>query len=151
MTVWSRIGVGLLLGLVLGLVSGTASGGGASISVKANLSAAQEVPKPSRSVATASGRLAATVKKTSKGYRLTWRLTFSKLSGRAVSGYIHRGKRGLTGPALFHLCSPCTSGAHGSAYASPSEVDLMRAGRTYVNLRTRTNPTGEIRGQITAG
>jgi hypothetical protein len=147
-----RVVVATVAALMVAVQTAAQAGGLGAISVRAQLSAAQTVPAQTVRVAGASGRLAATLTKTSKGYRLTWRLTFTKLSGPATSGYIHRGKRGKFGAALFHLCSPCLSGAHGSAYASPSEVDLMRSGRAYVNVRTRKNPGGEIRGQIsTAG
>jgi hypothetical protein len=114
----------------------------------ATLTGSQEVPRQSVHVVTAKGRFSGTLKRTPKGYTLAWRLTFTGLSGGAQNGYIHRGKRGAFGAALVQLCSPCTSGAHGTAYISPWELDLMRSGKTYVNVRTPQNPSGEIRGQI---
>jgi hypothetical protein len=134
--------------LALAVVSAAAADSQGTTSVKARLTAGQVVPRGTVKRTKASGLFSGTLTKTKKGYRLTWRLTFSKLSGRATSGYIHRGMPGKHGAALFHLCSPCSSGAHGSAYASPSEVALISNGRTYVTVRTKKNPAGEIRGQI---
>jgi hypothetical protein len=131
--------------------TGVAWGAGSSlIKVRASLNAKQVQPQGVK-VAGASGSFSGTLAKTRKGYRLSWRLTFSHLSGKAKSSYIHKGKPGRYGAAYFHLCSPCVSGAHGRAYASPNEVSLMKAGLMYVNIRTPKHPAGEIRGQIRVG
>jgi CHRD domain len=144
--------------LIIALISALTVGAGVVLaapgqttSVSATLNAKQEVPPQRFKAATASGRFSATLTKTKKGYRMSWKLTFSKLSGKALFAHIHRGKPGKHGAALFSLCSSCGSGAHGSAYASPGEVNLMRAGQTYVTVRTKRNPAGEIRGQIRVG
>lgn len=120
------------------------------MSVRAALTASQEIPPQAVAVKNASGVFSATLAKTKKGYRLSWRLTFRNLSGMATSAYIHKGKPGQHGAAFFHLCSPCTSGAHGGSYASPSEATFLSNGLMYVNIRTAKNPAGEIRGQIRA-
>jgi len=142
----------IVAGLVVAAIAASPSawaGSDSIITVKATLTGAQEVPPQAvKVVAGASGQFVGTLKRTSKGYRLTWTLKFNRLSGPATSGFLHRGRRGKYGAALFHLCSPCSSGAHGSAYASPWEVNLMLSGLTYVNVRTSKNPAGEIRGQI---
>ena len=142
---------GVIAGGLAALALAVSAAGAVSqgtIGVKARLTAGQVVPRGTVKLTKASGSFSGTLKKTKKGYRLTWRLTFSKLSGRATSGYIHLGMPGKHGPALFHLCSPCSSGAHGNAYASPGQAALLSDGGTYVTVRTRKNPAGEIRGQI---
>jgi CHRD domain len=84
-----------------------------------------------------------------KGRTLTWRLTFSKLSGPATAAHIHAGKAGVSGPVLIPLCGPCKSGQHGTMKVSAMDVrDLSKSGATYVNVHTTKNPNGEIRGQI---
>ena len=148
MTLKSGVIAGGLAALALAVVSAAGAGSQGAINVKARLTAGQVVPRGTVKLTKGSGLFSGTLTMTDKGYRLTWRLTFSKLSGRATSGYIHQGMPGKHGAALFHLCSPCSSGAHGKAYASPSQVALMSGGRTYVTVRTRKNPAGEIRGQI---
>jgi CHRD domain len=133
------------------MVALAAAGDTSAMRVRAVLNAKQEVPPQIFKAADASGRFTATLAKTKKGYRMTWKLTFSKLSSKVTFAHVHRGKPGKHGPALFALCKSCKSGEHGSAYASPWEVGLMRTGQTYVTVRTTKNPAGEIRGQIRVG
>ena len=115
---------------------------------KAHLTPSQVVPKQFVRVASASGAFSATLTKTKKGYTMRWRLTYRDLSGKKAWAYIHKGKPGKFGAALYILCSSCSSGVHGSAYVSPWGFNLMQTGRTYVTVRTKKNPAGEIRGQI---
>jgi hypothetical protein len=122
-----------------------------AVQAKASLSAAQEAPAAKVHIANASGSFTATFQPTPAGYNMVWSLTYNNLSGKASSAYVHQGASGKYGPALFHLCSPCTSGSHGTAYASPSEVALVEGKQTYVNIRTSKNPSGEIRGQLQVG
>ena len=134
-----------LFAMTVGLAT---AGESSALKVRALPNAKQEVPPQAFRVSKASGRFFGTLTKTNKGYRLSWQLSFSNLSGKATSAIIHRGRRGKQGATVWILCSPCTSGAHGSAYASPGEVGLILQGRTYVNVETKKNPSGEIRGQI---
>jgi CHRD domain len=106
------------------------------------------VPHQAVKVPNASGAFSGRLRATANGYRLSWRLTFIGLSGRAASAYLHQGKPGTHGPAFVFLCSPCISGAHGTSFFSPSELALVRQNRLYVNVRTARNPAGEIRGQV---
>jgi hypothetical protein len=48
------------------------------------------------------------------------------------------------------LCAPCKSGASGRATVGASVLNALEAGRGYVNVHTRKNPAGEIRGQLGA-
>jgi len=137
-----------LTSLALVIAAQASPNKGTTIKVNARLSSKQETPMPKVDVRSAAGGFQATLLQTKKGCTMSWHIAFGKLSGKATSAYIHSGGRGKYGPALFRLCGPCTSGAHGSAYASPSEVQMMLAGKTYVNVRTSKNPTGEIRGQL---
>jgi hypothetical protein len=119
-------------------------------SVRTALRAAQERPKPKGNVRRAKGTFTATITKSGTSGVIAWRLTFSKLTGRAVAAHIHSGVRGKAGPVIVPLCAPCRSGAHGRATVSASVLDALEAGRAYVNVHTRKNPLGEIRGQISA-
>src|SRR4051794_15708381 len=112
--------------------------------------AAQERPKPKGNVRRARGTFALKITKHGSSGVLVWRLTFSRLTGRAVAAHIHSGARGKSGPVIVPLCAPCRSGAHGRATVSGSVLDALESGRTYVNVHTRKNPAGEIRGQIGA-
>jgi Cu/Zn superoxide dismutase len=118
--------------------------------VRTSLNARQEVPRPKGKVNRARGTFTATVTKEGTTGSVAWRLTFSRLTGRAVAAHIHRGQRGRSGPVIVALCAPCRSGARGTADVSASVLSALEAGRAYVNVHTRRNPAGEIRGQIAA-
>ena len=123
---------------------------GIAAAVKTTLRAAQERPKPRGKLAKAKGTFTATVTRTGTSGVITWRLTFSKLSGRAIAAHIHSGARGKPGPVIVPLCAPCRSGARGRATVSESVLNALESGRTYVNVHTPKNPAGEIRGQLAA-
>jgi hypothetical protein len=119
-------------------------------SIKTTLRASQERPKPKGKLAKAKGTFTATVSRTGTSGVITWRLTFAKLSGRAIAAHIHNGARGKAGPVIVPLCAPCRSGAHGRATVTATVLDALESGKTYVNVHTPKNPAGEIRGQIPA-
>jgi len=85
---------------------------------------------------------------TLNGSTLTWRLTFSRLSGRALAAHIHLGSQGTAGPVAVPLCGPCLSGVHRPVKVTPKVRSALLAGTAYVNIHTAKNPAGEIRGQI---
>ena len=82
------------------------------------------------------------------GATLTWKLTFSHLSGKALAAHIHSGKPGVAGAVLVPLCGPCKGGQTGKTHITKSVVDVLESGRAYVNVHTPKNQAGEIRGQI---
>lgn len=112
------------------------------------MTAADEVPTPTGNVADARGSFTATVTRSGAGATVAWRLTFSGLTGPAVAAHIHTASRGEPGPVSVPLCGPCESGATGTATINQTVLDAIHAGRTYVNVHTRANPAGEIRGQL---
>ena len=119
-------------------------------SVKTTLRASQERPKPKGNVARAGGTFSATITRTGTTGVVVWRLTFGKLTGKAVAAHIHNGVRGKAGPVIVPLCAPCKSGARGRATVSASVLATLEAGRAYVNVHTKKNAAGEIRGQLPA-
>jgi hypothetical protein len=114
----------------------------------ARLNAAQEIPKPKGVRAGAQGTFAAGLVRSSTGGKLSWRLSFQGLTGKASASHIHLGVRGRAGAVRIALCGPCRSGARGSANVDAKTINALLAGRTYVNVHTARNPAGEIRGQI---
>jgi hypothetical protein len=116
----------------------------------ATLTAAKERPKPKGNVKRARGTFTATVKKEGTEGVITWRLTFSRLTGRAVAAHIHRGAPGRAGPVIVPLCAPCRSGARGQVTVGAAVLNALETGRAYVNVHTRKNQAGEIRGQLRA-
>jgi hypothetical protein len=117
--------------------------------LSAPMKARFEVPKPVGVPAGATGLFTGTVvEQDNDRARLTWRLTFSKLSGRATQAHIHIGKVGKAGNVLVALCGPCRNGQRGAATITHAQLRTIQAGRAYVNVHTAKNAAGEIRGQI---
>jgi hypothetical protein len=150
-------GVGVVTAVfVAGLWAGVGSAGwlgvdADAVALKATLGARAEVPKPTGVRTNAGGSFAAGLTRKGTGGTLAWKLTFRNLTGRAVAAHIHLARPGVAGPVAVALCGPCRSGARGSAKLKAATVRALLAGRTYVNVHTRKNAAGEIRGQIRKG
>ncbi len=104
----------------------------------------QEVKRPNGSTARALGYFTAKV----TGKTLRWTMTFSHLTARPTVTHLNKGVRGANGPAFKVLCRTCRTPAHGTLILTASQLNAMLHGRTYVNIQTRKNARGEIRGQI---
>lgn len=117
-----------------------------TISVQAKLNAKQEVPaqvvKDTKAKGLFTGKLV--------GRKLTWKLTFSGLTGPASAAHIHIGAVGKAGNVAVPLCAPCRSGVHGKTTISAALKKALMHHKLYVNVHTAKNPNGEIRGQIAA-
>lgn len=143
---------GLLVALAALGLAAVAWGARAEFDVAATLSWQQVVPKPSHPVKRASGTLSGDLDHQLR--ELNWKLVYRSLSGRPTRAEIHVGKLGRRGPLLLSLCGPrakvvrCTSGLKGTTIVSKSAVLTLEAGNTYVQVYTRRNPSGELRGQI---
>jgi CHRD domain len=132
-------------------VAGLAAGAmrGETYNVTANLKARSEVPKPTGVPTGAVGLFTGkAVELQNDRAKITWKLTFSHLSGQATAAHIHLGKVGKPGPVALALCGPCRSGQKGSGTISHAQFVKMEAGGTYVNIHTAKNAAGEIRGQV---
>jgi len=113
--------------------------------VSTKLVGSQETP-PNKSKGT--GSFTGTVVEKRKSKTLTWKLTFKGLSGPATAAHIHVGKKGKAGNVIVPLCTPCKSGAHGSAKVTEAIVNALEHHKAYANVHTAKYPNGEIRGQI---
>ena len=118
--------------------------------LRSTLTARQEVPKPKGNVRRATGAFVGAVTKEGTTGAVTWRLTFSRLTGPAVAAHIHIGRAGRAGPVAVALCGPCRNGQRGSAVVNAATLAALEAGRAYVNIHTRRNPAGEVRAQLPA-
>jgi len=114
--------------------------------VAAKLTAKEEVPAQAVKHAAATGSFTGDV----TGQKLTWTLTFSKLTGRATAAHIHLGAMGASGNVVVALCGPCKSPLKGTATLSAALLKDMKTHKLYVNVHTAKNPAGEIRGQLAA-
>ena len=113
----------------------------------AALSSGQEVPKQAVKNTAAHGLFKGTL----TGSKLTWKLTFAKLTGPATAAHIHMAAMGKSGNVIVPLCGPCTSGVTGTATISAALKADFKKHLLYVNVHTAKNPNGEIRGQLAAG
>jgi hypothetical protein len=121
----------------------------------ASLNAKSETPA-SKSPAT--GKATFTIAKTGKSIRYS--ISASKLTGKAQAIHVHYGKKGVAGPVILGIClKPCSLPRTGKLTKAnfakapgvanfAGAVKAMRAGKTYVNIHTKANPGGEIRGQL---
>ena len=152
-----------LIGLVSGAISAVALAAlafagialaatqGDSYKVSAALKARTEVPRPTGVPAGATGSFTGTtVELANDKAKVTWKLTFSHLSGKAIAAHIHLGKKGKAGPVALALCGPCRSGQKGSGLLAHAQFARVEAGTAYVNVHTTKNAGGEIRGQLKA-
>jgi CHRD domain len=128
----------------VGTVAPTVPPTATPVHLKASLNARQEVPKQAVKAPAATGAFTGTL----TGRKLTWSLSFRKLTGRAMAAHIHLGRPGKAGPVAVPLCGPCRSGAKGSATLTAAQVKAVLGGGTYVNVHTAKNPSGEIRGPL---
>jgi CHRD domain len=131
-------------GMVLGLCVSASSGAVQGVTWKAELVAAQEIPKPAVSNTHGQGTFLGTF----TGTKLKYKLTFSGLSGPANAAHIHLGAMGKAGNVVVPLCGPCKSPVTGVVAVSKALRNDFANHLLYVNVHTAKNPNGEIRGQL---
>jgi CHRD domain len=112
--------------------------------MKATLDGKSEVPaNASAATGTADIDFDAATKK------LTWKLTYSGLSGPATAAHFHGpAEAGKNAGVAVAIPNAGTSPAEGSATLTDAQAADMAAGKYYVNVHTAANPGGEIRGQV---
>jgi hypothetical protein len=137
-----------IAGLAFAAILGTGSVAVAEMmNFKADLSGKNEVPP---NTVSASGKADMTYDSASK--KLTWTVTFSKLTGAAVAAHFHgpADAKKNAGVAVL-IGNNITSPAKGSATLTDAQAADLLAGRWYVNVHTVANKPGEIRGQVMKG
>jgi predicted lipoprotein with Yx(FWY)xxD motif len=141
-------GVFLALGL-MAVPSGLSADGTQPVTAfAALLGPGGERPAPNGVKAGGGGLVRALVTQSGGKSTISWSLTFAKLTGPALSARLYLGKPGESGAPAVSLCRPCTSGQRGNAALSASVAAALANGGAYVNVATKANPDGEIRGQV---
>ena len=76
--------------------------------------------------------------------------TFEGLSSPATEAHLHRAPPARRGPAVFALdVTAAASGrVEGEVELDDMQVEALRRGEYYVQIATRNNPDGEIRGWL---
>ena len=114
------------------------------MTMKVNLDAASQVPAN-----TSPGKGTADVGFDSTTKMLTWKVTYSGVTGPATMAHFHGpAEAGKNGPVAVPL-KDAASGAEGSATLTDAQATDLMAWKYYINIHTAANPGGEIRGQVT--
>jgi CHRD domain-containing protein len=81
--------------------------------------------------------------------KLTWKLTYSGLSGPATAAHFHGpAEAGKNAGVAVAIPNATASPAEGSATLTDAQAADLMAGKYYINVHTAANPGGEIRGQV---
>jgi hypothetical protein len=135
---WVLAGVALLL---------SAPAFAATETFHATLSPSSEVP-PSKS--TGSGD--ATVTLNTETHEITYNVTFKGFSSAATAAHIHGpAEAGKNAGVVVPLGNNPTSPITGSHTLTTEQQKQLEAGKYYVNVHTKNNPSGAIRGQLEKG
>jgi hypothetical protein len=133
-----------ITGLTLAIALSATPSLAETISFKAELKGASEVP-PTTSSGT--GNLTATYDTTSK--KLSWKGNVSGLSGNATAAHFHGPAEPGKNAAVMVPAPGTTTGAfEGTATLTDEQAKALTAGQTYFNVHTVANPNGELRGQV---
>lgn len=115
----------------------------AMVNMKADLKGASEVP-PNDSKAT--GSVSATYDSASK--KLTWKGSYSGLSGPATAAHFHGPAPAGKNAAVMIPINPHGPSFEGSATLTDAQAKALMDGDLYVNIHTAAHKAGEIRGQM---
>ena len=113
--------------------------------LKATLDGASEVPAN-----TSAGKGTADIDYDAASKKLTWKLTYSGLTGPATAAHFHGpAEAGKNAGVAVAIPGATSSPAEGSATLTDAQAADLVAGKFYINVHTAANPGGEIRGQVT--
>ena len=113
--------------------------------LKATLDGKAEVPPN-----TSAGKGTADLDYDAATKKLSWKVTYSGLSGPATAAHFHGpAEAGKNGGVAVAIPNATASPAEGSATLTDAQAADLLAGKYYVNIHTAANPGGEIRGQVT--
>lgn len=114
-----------------------------TIAMKAELKASNEAPPIDSKGA---GAVTATYDTATK--KLTWKGSYTGLSGPATAAHFHTGEAGKNGGVTVPIGGADKSPFEGSATLTDAQAADLMTGRLYVNIHTAANKAGEIRGQV---
>lgn len=132
------------------LLASTSAGQAATTKLTADLKGPSEVP-PNQTAGT--GTVTVTYDPASK--KISWEGTYKGLTGPVTAAHIHGpAEAGKNAPPVIWLtkkgdANPTfPSPFKGSATLTDDQAKALLAGRYYVNIHTKANAAGEIRGQL---
>jgi len=122
----------------------------ATTTFKANLDGKDEVPPN-----TAGGAGFVTVAYDPVSKKITWEGNYKGLTGPVIAAHIHGpADPGKNAPPVIWLTKKGDQNPNfpdvfkGSAELTDDQLKELMFGRYYVNIHTKANPAGEIRGQL---
>src|SRR5215468_3104523 len=82
--------------------------------------------------------------------KLSWKISYSGLSGPATAAHFHGpAETGKNAGVAIAIPNAGSSPVEGSATLTDAQAADLTSGKYYVNVHTQANPGGEIRGQVT--
>jgi hypothetical protein len=112
--------------------------------MKATLDGKSEVPANA-----SAGKGTADIDYDAATKKLTWKLTYSGLSGPATAAHFHGpAEAGKNAGVAVAIPNATSSPAEGSATLTDAQAADLQGGRWYINIHTNANRGGEIRGQV---
>jgi hypothetical protein len=131
----------IALGLATALSWGYAQA--ASETFTGTLSSAAEVPPT-----TSTGNGAAQVTLNTATKEITYKVTYSGLSGPAAAAHIHCGAAAGANAGVAVAFKDPASPISGTATLTDAQMADLEAGKCYVNIHTAANKGGEVRAQL---
>lgn len=126
-------------------VGSTFAAHAATMKFHTTLTAAQEVP-PTKST----GKGEATVTLDTATHEVTVDLTFSGFASDVTAAHIHGpAEPGKNAGVVVPLGSAPKSPVHVTAKVTEEQQKQLEAGMMYVNVHSKNNPSGAVRGQLT--
>ena len=114
-----------------------------TVNFGAALTGAAEVPA---NATAGSGALTASLNKDTSV--LTWKITYTGLTGAATAAHFHGPAPAGVNAGVALGFDNAASPIEGKATLTPAQVADLMAGKWYVNVHTAANKGGEIRGQL---
>jgi hypothetical protein len=112
--------------------------------MKVSLDGKSEVPPN-----TAAGTGTADLDYDAASKKLSWKITYSGLSGPATAAHFHGpAAAGANAGVKVPIANPGTSPVEGSATLTDEQAADLVAGKYYINIHTAAHAGGEIRGQV---
>ena len=117
----------------------------APIAMKADLSAANEVPVNNSK---GSGSVSVTFDEATR--KFTWKGSYANLSGPPTAAHFHSAEKGKNGGVAVLIFSGANAKTpfEGEATLTPAQASDLMAGKFYVNIHTEAHKAGEVRGQV---
>jgi CHRD domain len=117
----------------------------AMVKMKADLKGSNEVPP---TTSTGTGEVDVTYDTAT--HMMSWKGTYSGLTGPALAAHFHAGEMGKNGGVAVPIFAGATAKSpfSGSKKLTDAQASQLMSGGWYVNIHTAANKAGEIRGQV---